>query len=62
MGPVAIVVLLLGVTEVASGEGGGEKLDDSRTSMPALARPCTSGVETSKHAGHMLALWMLGPL
>ena len=25
------------------------KLDDSRTSMPALARPCTSGVETSKH-------------
>ena len=24
------------------------KLDDSRTSMPALARPCTSGVETSK--------------
>ena len=28
------------------GEG---ELDDSRTSMPALARPCTSGVETSKH-------------
>ena len=26
-----------------------DKLDDSRTSMPALARPCTSGVETSKH-------------
>ena len=26
-----------------------KKLDDSRTSMPALARPCTSGVETSKH-------------
>ena len=25
------------------------KLDDSRTSMPALARPCTSGAETSKH-------------
>ena len=32
------------------GEGGEEEeLDDSRTSMPALARPCTSGVETSKH-------------
>ena len=25
------------------------ELDDSRTSMPALAHPCTSGVETSKH-------------
>ena len=25
------------------------ELDDSRTSMPALARPCTSGIETSKH-------------
>ena len=31
-------------------------LDNSRTSMPALARPSTSGVETSKHAGHMFAI------
>ena len=34
--------------EGEEGEEEGE-LDDSRTSMPALARPCTSGVETSKH-------------
>ena len=28
-----------------------QSLDDSRTSMPVQARPCPSGVETSKHAG-----------
>ena len=38
-------------------EGEGE-LDDSRTSMPVQARPCPPGVETSKHAGHVLALWI----
>ena len=32
----------------------GEELDNSRTSMPVLARPCTPDVETSKHAGHMV--------
>ena len=26
--------------------------------MPALAHPCISGVEMSKHAGQVLALWM----
>ena len=30
------------------------ELDNSRTSMPVLARPCTPDVETSKHAGHMV--------
>ena len=38
------------------------RLDDSRTSMPALAHPrtCTSGVGTSKQAAHVfkLALWI----
>ena len=34
------------------------QLDDSRTSMPALARPCTSGVETSKHV--QVTCWHCG--
>ena len=34
------------------------ELDNSRTSMPVHVRQCTSGAETSKHAGHMFALWM----
>ena len=36
------------------------RLDDSRTSMPALARPCTSGVETSKHM--QVTCWHCGCL
>ena len=39
------------------GEGGEEELDDSRISMPALARPCTSAVHTSTY-GANLPLWM----
>ena len=39
------------------------KLDDSRTSMPALARPMYLWCWNKQaYAGHMLALWMLGPL
>ena len=30
----------------------------ARTSMPAFACTYTTGVETSKHACHVLALWM----
>ena len=33
------------------------KLDNSRKSMPVLARQSTSGVETSKHAGHTFAFF-----
>ena len=29
--------------------------------MPALARLYTSGVETSKHSGHVFALWIFLP-
>ena len=50
-----MVLVLQAGKEASKGE---EELDDSRTSMPVQARPCPSGVETSKHAGHVLALWV----
>ena len=53
----ASMVLELKVWKEAS-YGEREELDDSRTSMPTLARPSTSDVQTSKHASHVLALWL----
>ena len=51
LGPEATLVFELQESKETSygGEKGGDELDDSRTSMPALARPCTSGVEDDEY-------------